>query len=102
MDELDLTGMTWYGALVAVIMLMVMWMKKRKRRFDTAGHTRSQVEELVREAVLSERDRAVILRRLIDNLSMERLAEEFDLSVSQTKRIVYDAEDAMVRLERQK
>ena len=36
-----------------------------------------------------ERNRAILHRRLIDGVKFEALAEEFDLSVRQTKNIVY-------------
>lgn len=102
MDELDITGMTWFGALSAVILLMISFVRGRKQRFDTSGHTRSEIINLVNETIFSERDRAIILRRLIDGLRMEQLAEEFQLSVPQTKRIVYRSEDALARHDRQK
>lgn len=102
MDELDLNGMTWFGALATVILLMISFVRCRKQRFDTRGHTRSEIINLVNETIFSERDRAMILRRLIDGLRMEQLAEEFQLSVPQTKRIVYRAEDALARHDRRK
>ena len=98
MEELDLTGMTWYGALVAVIMLMLSYLDRNKRRFDKRGYTSSQLEGMIQEAVLSERDRPIIRRRIIDHVSMEALAEEFKLSVPQIKRIVYKGEDALAKL----
>ena len=98
MDELDLSGMTWFGALVTVIMLMLSFLDRGRRRFDKRGYTSSQLEGLIREAVLSERDRPIIRRRLIDDVGMERLGEECDLSVPQIKRIVYKAEDALARI----
>lgn len=48
----------------------------------------AELEQLINSWDLSERDRAVIRRRLIDGIRFEPLAEEFDLSVSQVKRIV--------------
>jgi DNA-directed RNA polymerase specialized sigma24 family protein len=102
MDELDLAGMTWYGALAAVILLMISWVARKKRRFDTNGMTRSTIVNLVNETVLSARDRAVVLRRLVDGVRMEQLAEEFELSVPQVKRIIYRAEDALARRAGQK
>ena len=36
-------------------------------------------------------------RRLIDNVTIERLAEEFDLSVSQTKRIIWKHSETVFR-----
>ena len=104
MDEMDLTGMTWYGALVAVIMLMILWImgKKSRKRFDASKHTASEIYRMVGETVHSERDRKIILRRMIDGIKMERLSEEFELSVPQIKRIVYSAEDALADYNRRK
>lgn len=48
----------------------------------------SEVEHLIDEWIFSERDRAILKRRLIDGITFERLATEFELSVVQVKRIV--------------
>ena len=37
----------------------------------------------------AERNRALLKRRLIDGVTLERLAEEFDISVTQTKEIIH-------------
>lgn len=58
----------------------------------TEDYTRSEVEYLISERVVgkhAERDREIMRRRLIDGVCYEPLAEEFDLSVTQIKRIVY-------------
>lgn len=55
--------------------------------------SRSQILELIDEWILNERNRAILKRRLIDGVTYERLAEEFDLSVRQIKAIVYKSED---------
>ena len=52
------------------------------------NYTNSQARELIAEHIHSERDRKILERRLIDGLTFERLAEEFDMSVSQMKRII--------------
>ena len=49
----------------------------------------SQIRELIGEVIHNERDRRILERRLIDGITFERLAEEFDLSVSQVKRIIW-------------
>ena len=49
----------------------------------------SDVSRLIDEWVFSERDRAILKRRLLDGVKFERLAEEFGLSVRQTKNVVY-------------
>lgn len=51
--------------------------------------SRSEYEEIIKEWILSERDRNIIRRRILDGMPYERLAEEFDLSVQQIKRICY-------------
>ena len=37
----------------------------------------------------SERDRKILIRKYCDDRTIEQLAEEFDLSDSQIKRIIY-------------
>lgn len=51
-------------------------------------YSNSRIRDIIAEYVHNERDRAILCRRLIDGLTLERLAEEFDMSVSQIKRIV--------------
>lgn len=53
--------------------------------------SRSEWENLIDEYIFRERDRAMLKRRLLDGICFEPLAEEFDLSVQQTKTIVYKA-----------
>jgi DNA-directed RNA polymerase specialized sigma24 family protein len=53
---------------------------------------RSEVERLIDEWIFKERDRAILKRRLLDGVCYEPLAEEFGLSVRQTKNIVYRGE----------
>lgn len=62
-----------------------------------ADLSRSQLEHLIDEWILNQRDRAVLKRRLLDGVTFERLSEEFDLSVRQTKNIVYKAKDKLFR-----
>lgn len=57
----------------------------------------SQIRELIEEHIHSERDRRILERRLIDGITFERLAEEFELSVRQTKAIVYRNEEIVFR-----
>lgn len=52
-------------------------------------YSNSQIAGLIDEWIHSERDRAIMKRRLIDGLTHEKLAEEFDISVRQAKRIIY-------------
>lgn len=52
-------------------------------------YSNSQIENIIDEYIHSERDRALLKRRLIDGICYEPLAEEFNLSTVQTKKIVY-------------
>lgn len=45
----------------------------------------------------AERNREILKRRLIDGITFERLAEQFDLSVRQTKTIVYKSSEQLFR-----
>lgn len=60
-------------------------------------YTNSQIASLIDEHIHSERDRMILKRRLIDGICFEPLAEEFDMSVVQTKRIVYRAQEKLLR-----
>ena len=64
---------------------------------DTFDLSRSEWENLIDEWVFSERDRALLKRRLLDGICFESLAEEFDLSVQQTKTIVYRLQNRLFK-----
>lgn len=59
-------------------------------------YTNSQITRLIDELIHSERDRAILKRRLIDGICFEPLAEEFDLSVVQVRRIVYKGQEKLI------
>ena len=65
-------------------------------KFDELS--RSQITYLIDEWIFSERDRAILKRRLLDGIKYEQLAEEFDLSVRRTKGIVYKAEEKLFKV----
>lgn len=52
----------------------------------TYGNT--EVKRIIMEFIHKKRDREIMLCRLINHVTIERLAEMHDLSVSQTKRII--------------
>lgn len=56
-------------------------------------YTNSEIENIINEYIHSERDRAILKRRLIDGICFEPLAEEFDMSVRQIKTIVYRGQE---------
>lgn len=48
----------------------------------------SEYSRLIDEWIFSERDRFIMKRRLLDAVTYEQLAEEFDMSVRNVKYIV--------------
>lgn len=61
----------------------------RGKTVEASGYPRSTIEHLIDEWIFSERDRAVLKRRLLDGVIFEDLSAEFDMSVRQIKKIVY-------------
>ena len=53
------------------------------------GFPREYWEKLIDQWIFNERDRKLLKRRLLDGIKYEDLAEEFDMSVRQVKKIVY-------------
>ena len=69
-----------------------------RRKSDMHNYSRSEIERLADEWIVgrnAERDRKILKRRLLDGITFDRLAEEFDLSVRQVKNIVYRREDEL-------
>lgn len=58
-------------------------------------YSNSRIREIIAEYVHSERDRRILERRLIDGITFERLAEEFDMSDRQVRRIVYKLQEQL-------
>ena len=61
-------------------------------KYEIRDIRREEVEEAIHQWVIgrnAERNRAITSRKLFDGITFEKLAEEFDLSVRQTKTIVY-------------
>lgn len=61
------------------------------------GLTREMIDHRIESRMVGyrncERDREMLRRRLFCGITYEQLAEEFALSVSQTKTIIYKSED---------
>ena len=68
-------------------------MQRNTDRFDIAN---SEIDYLIDQWIRSERDRAILKDRLINGLTFERLAEKHDMSVRQTKNIVYKSMEKLV------
>lgn len=66
-------------------------------KIDAYNLCRADWEELIDQWIFKERDRKMLKRRLLDGVLFEKLAEEFDLSVPQTKSIIYKATDKLTK-----
>jgi DNA-directed RNA polymerase specialized sigma24 family protein len=64
---------------------------------EQTGLSRTQLSYLIDDWIFSERDRAILKRRLLDGICYEPLAEEFGMSVRQIKKIVYKGEDKVLK-----
>lgn len=76
--------------------------ESRKMRVDMFdGKSRTEIEHTIDEWIVccsnAERNRQIMKRRYIDGLTFEKLSEEFDLSVMQTKNIVYSMNKLLER-----
>lgn len=60
-------------------------------------YTNSQICALIDEHIHSDRDRRILKRRLIDGICFEPLAEEFDMSDRQIKRIIYKLQEQLFK-----
>ena len=60
-------------------------------------YTNSQIEHLIDEYIHSDRDRRILKRRFIDGICFEPLAEEFDMSDRQIKRVVYKLQERVLK-----
>lgn len=60
-------------------------------------YTNSQVRAAIEELLHSERDRAIMVRRLIDGIVYEKLSEEFLMSPRQIRNIVHRCEAVIFR-----
>ena len=60
-------------------------------------YSSTELNTAIDEWILNEKHRAILKRRLIDGICFEPLAEEFDMSVRQIKRIVYKSQEVLFR-----
>lgn len=59
------------------------------KKMNTVDLSRSEWENLIDEWILNEKDRAILKRRLLDGLTFEQLANEFNYSSQNIQRIIY-------------
>lgn len=71
--------------------------KERRQETEVIEYSNSYISKMIDEYIHSERDRAILKRRLLDGICYEPLAEEFGLSVRQIKNIVYKSQERLFR-----
>lgn len=67
-------------------------MRKSTERYNLS---RSELEYIINQWIFNEKYRLILCDRLFNGTTYERLAEKYDLSVNQTKAIVYKAMDRL-------
>lgn len=65
-----------------------------KHNFDLS---RTEITNLIDEWIFNERDRKILKRRLLDGICYEPLAEEFELSTTQIKSIIYKNQNVLLK-----
>lgn len=62
-----------------------------KHDLDKFDLSKQQVLDLIDAYIFNARNRQIVVRRLIDGVLYEDLAEEYSLSVNQVKTVCYKA-----------
>lgn len=71
---------------------------KRKRITEfLESISNEELSDLIDKWIKHERNRNMLKRRIIDCVCFEPLAEEFNLSVRQTKNIIYKSEEQLFK-----
>lgn len=60
-------------------------------------YSNTEITRVINEYIHNQRNRNLLLRRYVDGITLESLAEEFDLSVRQVKNIIYKNEDVIFK-----
>ena len=60
-------------------------------------YTNSQIERVIDEYIHSQRDREILKSRFIDGLTYDKLSELYNMSDRQIKKIVYKAQDILIK-----
>lgn len=68
-----------------------------KLNIEKYNKSTTEISEIIDEWIFNERNRKLMKRKLIDDLTYERLAEEFDLSTQQVKTIVYKCFEVILK-----
>ena len=60
-------------------------------------YSNSRMIEIVKDYIHHSRDRRIMLHKYVEGDTLEKIAEDFDLSVSQVKRIIRKNSDIVFR-----
>ena len=66
-----------------------------RKRTEAYNLSRSELQDLIDQWIFNERHRMILIDRLFNGTTYERLAEKYDLSTQQVKNIVYKAMDRL-------
>lgn len=65
--------------------------------FDCKGKPRSYWESEIDQWIYKERDRNILKRRLLDGRLYREIADEFEITERQAKRIVYKTQEILFK-----
>ena len=60
-------------------------------------YSRTELTEVIDDYILNQKHREILYDRLINGMCFEPLAEKYDMSPRQIKRIVYKCEEIIFR-----
>lgn len=69
-------------------------MRKNTERYNLS---RSELQYLIDQLIFNERDRCILADWLLNGMTYERIAEKYDMSDRQIKKIVYKTMDRLER-----
>lgn len=64
-------------------------------KIEDCGKSVQEISDLIDSWIFNERNRRIAKRKLIDGITFEKLAEEFDLTPQRVKKIVYKCQDTI-------
>ena len=73
------------------------WRREGESQEEMTEYKNSDMQAAIDEYIHNERNREILKRRLCDGICYEPLAEEFNMSVSQVKQIVYRSQDRLFK-----
>lgn len=59
--------------------------------------SRSQIEGIIFEWIFNKKHRDILIDRLLDGMTYQEIAEKHDISIQQTKNIIYKAQDKLFK-----